>query len=459
MTGSTYQELVAAYRRRADRPRGELDHVPGTGERLAYNPCLIAEPDRTWLAVRVESPKSYWRDQASWDPQVHFFERTPDGWHPVPDAPVFTAAEDPFAAWMTGPGGRPQLVLGVVTLDHGHTPPLPVTRFHAAPDVRSLDPAKPFLEVPGMKDIRLLQRDGDVVVCGRPQGGTAGIGRISVAVTDSYTSITPELIASAHVFIDQVAPDTKVGTNELYDLGGGTVGVLGHIALGEEGSTQRYAAAWWTIDPDRRTTTAPVVVAVRDDFPPAPAKYPVISDVVFPGSLEALPDGRFRMYCGLGDAALGSVTLALPADLPHPADGHRHGESRHLSTFIDRPLEEVYEYAANPANLPAWAPGLCTSVELVDGRWVAESGMGRFLLDFAPRNPFGVLDHDVTLASGETFHNPMRVIADGSHSEVVFTLRRRPGVADADFDRDAEAVLADLAALKRVLEGSEVPVA
>jgi len=46
----------------------------------------------------------------------------------------------------------------------------------------------------------------------------------------------------------------------------------------------------------------------------------------------------------------------------------------------------------------------------------------------------------------------MRVIADGSSSEVVFTLRRQPDVSDEEFARDADAVAADLSALKRVLE-------
>jgi hypothetical protein len=46
----------------------------------------------------------------------------------------------------------------------------------------------------------------------------------------------------------------------------------------------------------------------------------------------------------------------------------------------------------------------------------------------------------------------MRVIPDESGCEVVFTLRRRTGMSDEDFRRDAEAVSADLAALKRVLE-------
>ena len=63
-----------------------------------------------------------------------------------------------------------------------------------------------------------------------------------------------------------------------------------------------------------------------------------------------------------------------------------------------------------------------------------------------------ILDHEVTLPSGETVYNPMRVIADGDGCEVVFTLRRQPGMTEADFSRDADLVLADLGALKRLLE-------
>lgn len=127
-------------------------------------------------------------------------------------------------------------------------------------------------------------------------------------------------------------------------------------------------------------------------------------------------------------------------------------QSRHISARIDRPVEDVYNYTSQPANLPKWAPGLCSSVDRVDGQWIAESGMGRLVLDFAPENTFGVLDQFITLPSGETLYNPMRVVADGSGSEVVFTLRQQPDMSDEDFARDAEAVLADLIALKRVLE-------
>lgn len=129
-------------------------------------------------------------------------------------------------------------------------------------------------------------------------------------------------------------------------------------------------------------------------------------------------------------------------------------ESQHLSVLIKRPTAAVYDYAADPANLPQWAAGLASStIEQVDGQWVADSPMGRVTVTFAEHNAFGVLDHVVTLPSGESVYNPMRVLPYGDASEVVFTLRRQPGMTEEQFEEDAAAVRADLGSLKRILEG------
>lgn len=126
--------------------------------------------------------------------------------------------------------------------------------------------------------------------------------------------------------------------------------------------------------------------------------------------------------------------------------------SEHLSVWVDRPADEVYSYVSNPVNVPQWAAGLGTSVEQVDGRWVADSPTGRVIVDFAEPNEYGVLDHKVTLPSGETVYNPMRVIPAENGCEVVFTLRQRAGITDEEFTSDAAAVSADLATLKQLLE-------
>lgn len=63
-----------------------------------------------------------------------------------------------------------------------------------------------------------------------------------------------------------------------------------------------------------------------------------------------------------------------------------------------------------------------------------------------------MLDHDVTLLSGITIHNPMRVMPNAAGSEVVFSLFRLPGVSEETFEQDAAWVARDLQALKRALE-------
>ena len=128
-------------------------------------------------------------------------------------------------------------------------------------------------------------------------------------------------------------------------------------------------------------------------------------------------------------------------------------ESVHVSTSIECPAGDVYEFASNPLNLSTWAAGLAhRDVGLVDGRWVVDSPMGRVVVAFAPSNDFGVLDHDVTLPAGETVRNPMRVIPNGDGCDVVFTVHLRPGTSATDFAADVDAVTADLAALRALME-------
>ena len=127
-------------------------------------------------------------------------------------------------------------------------------------------------------------------------------------------------------------------------------------------------------------------------------------------------------------------------------------ESAHISTTIDRRADDVYAFASDPRNLARWASGLANGVvESHDGAWVVESPMGRVTVAFAPPNPFGILDHRVTLPSGETVDNPMRVIPNADGCDVVFTVHRRAGIDAEEFAADTDAVAADLATLRDLM--------
>jgi predicted 3-demethylubiquinone-9 3-methyltransferase (glyoxalase superfamily) len=112
---------------------------------------------------------------------------------------------------------------------------------------------------------------------------------------------------------------------------------------------------------------------------------------------------------------------------------------RHISVSINRPANEVYEFASKPENLPQWATGLGGSIRKVKGEWTAHTPMGKAKIRFAEKNQFGILDHDAILESGVTFHNPMRVLPNGRRSEVIFTLFRLQKITPhLWFDKEAK---------------------
>jgi hypothetical protein len=73
-------------------------------------------------------------------------------------------------------------------------------------------------------------------------------------------------------------------------------------------------------------------------------------------------------------------------------------------------------------------------------------------LRFVEHNDLGVLDHYVSPAPGVEAYVPMRVLPNGSGSEVLFTLFQLPGMSDEKYAEDAGLVTRDLQTLKRVLE-------
>src|SRR3989338_7448170 len=127
-------------------------------------------------------------------------------------------------------------------------------------------------------------------------------------------------------------------------------------------------------------------------------------------------------------------------------------QSRTLNITIACSPRKVYEFVSNPENLPRWAAGLGKSVRKSDAGWVVDTPQGPAQIRFAEKNDFGVLDHYVILASGVEVYVPMRVVSNGSGSEVIFTLFKTPEMSDKQFAEDAGMVERDLKTLRSVLE-------
>lgn len=124
--------------------------------------------------------------------------------------------------------------------------------------------------------------------------------------------------------------------------------------------------------------------------------------------------------------------------------------SRTMTIAIDRNHGDVYAFASNPENLPRWS--FVKAVSRRGQAWVAHTPDGDVSIRFVPPNSLGVLDHYVEVAPSVELLVPMRVIPNGSGSEVIFTLYRLESMTDESFERDARMVEQDLATLKQVLE-------
>lgn len=117
-------------------------------------------------------------------------------------------------------------------------------------------------------------------------------------------------------------------------------------------------------------------------------------------------------------------------------------EARQLSVPIDRSAAEAYEFLSVPENLSKWASGLAEALR-----------DGPASVRFSERNAYGVLDHAVDTLRGSVYI-PLRVVPKGSACELVLTLFRQPRISDEKFAADAEWVMRDLHAAKRILESA-----
>ncbi len=126
---------------------------------------------------------------------------------------------------------------------------------------------------------------------------------------------------------------------------------------------------------------------------------------------------------------------------------------RLIHLTIRRDWREVYALASDPLSMPRWARGLSATMRREGEDYVADGGpIGAIRIRFTPDNPYGIIDHTVTFEDGRRFYNALRIQPNGEGAEVIFTLLRMDGTSDADFERDADAVAADLRQLKALCE-------
>lgn len=78
--------------------------------------------------------------------------------------------------------------------------------------------------------------------------------------------------------------------------------------------------------------------------------------------------------------------------------------------------------------------------------------MRRIQIKMAPRNYFGVLNHDVTTPDGTTTHNAFRVSPVDEGSALTLVVLQAAGASDEAFEQDAAHVVKDIKSLQALME-------
>jgi hypothetical protein len=114
--------------------------------------------------------------------------------------------------------------------------------------------------------------------------------------------------------------------------------------------------------------------------------------------------------------------------------------------------KSVIAFLADVENWKTWAPWVRSVRRLSEGDWNLDTKDGPMTVRFVEANSLGVLDHEVTVASGLTVHNAMRVVPNGSGSELVMVWTQSPEMSTEQFEQDVQAVTDDFARLKVAAE-------
>jgi hypothetical protein len=126
-----------------------------------------------------------------------------------------------------------------------------------------------------------------------------------------------------------------------------------------------------------------------------------------------------------------------------------------ISVSINCPVTRVYEFLADPLNLPTWLADIGPDIQhVVDNDWVVEAPAGRFTFRFGPRNKFGVLDFTVFREGDPLVPMPVRVVANGAGTDLIMIVYERPGTSQAIHASEVQWIRSDLSTLKSLLEAA-----
>jgi len=126
------------------------------------------------------------------------------------------------------------------------------------------------------------------------------------------------------------------------------------------------------------------------------------------------------------------------------------------SVTIETPAVQVFEFLADPENLPRWAVGFCRSIRRDGERWIAQTAQGDVGIRYATDPTSGVIDFCISPAPGIEIAAHSRVVSNGDGAEYVLTQFQAPGIPDHVFEANVAALKEELVVLKALMRARAV---
>ncbi len=122
---------------------------------------------------------------------------------------------------------------------------------------------------------------------------------------------------------------------------------------------------------------------------------------------------------------------------------------------VDASPKRLFEFLAEPENLPKWAVKFCHTIRPKDNEWWCVQGcMGEIPLRYVVDRDSGVIDYHVFTPAGESVI-PTRVVPAGAGSAYIFTQFQAPDMPEEAFRGQVESLKEELKILKRLMESGQ----
>jgi hypothetical protein len=125
---------------------------------------------------------------------------------------------------------------------------------------------------------------------------------------------------------------------------------------------------------------------------------------------------------------------------------------------IEAPADHVFDFLAEPENLPRWAVGFARAIRPANdsGDWIVTTGQGEVQIRFVTDRAMGAIDFYISPAPGLEAAAFSRVVPNGEGAEYVFTQFQTLGMPDHVFEQQVYTLGKELQLLRELMAARAV---